>query len=54
MCHPLTHSIVPLYSSGNLVCYEQHETGIEAFPASLEKLFNGGHVGRLLVDIAAE
>ncbi len=37
--------------AGKLKLPEQVEEGIEAFPAALEKMFAGGHVGKLLVKV---
>ena len=34
---------------GNVKLREQVESGIEAFPLALEKMFSGGHIGKLLV-----
>ena len=38
-------------SSGQLVVHEQYEHGIEQFPHALATLLNGGHVGKLLLDL---
>ena len=40
------------WNRGRVVVHEQHEAGIEAFAGAMEKMFTGGHVGRLLVDVA--
>jgi len=37
------------YYRGTIQLQEQVENGIEAFPRALEKLFSGGHCGRLIV-----
>lgn len=37
---------------GKLVMHEQLEEGIGAFAPALVKMFNGGHVGKLLVNVA--
>ena len=39
------------YKRGNLKAPEHVENGIESFGNSLEMLFTGGHVGRLVVDV---
>jgi len=39
------------YYRGNIKVPEQIEDGIESFPFALEKLFSGGHCGRLLVNV---
>lgn len=39
------------YYRGNIRCPTHVERGVEAFGDSLEKLFAGGHVGRLVVDV---
>ncbi len=39
------------YYRGNIVCPEHTEEGIESFASSLEKLFSGGHIGRLIVNV---
>lgn len=39
------------YYRGNLRCPSHVETGIASFGGSLEKLFAGGHCGRLVVDV---
>lgn len=39
------------YYRSNIKAYEHWEEGIERFPMALEMLFNGGHVGRLLIDV---
>mmetsp|Transcript_28609 Transcript_28609/g.57596 ORF Transcript_28609/g.57596 Transcript_28609/m.57596 type:complete len:358 (-) Transcript_28609:190-1263(-) len=39
------------WNLGRIVIHEQIEVGIETFPAAMEKMFTGGHVGRLLVDL---
>jgi len=41
------------YSRGNITCPEHIEDGIESFGNSLEKLFGGGHCGRLIVNVAS-
>ncbi len=41
------------YLRGQLALQEQVDVGIEAFPGALEKLFTGGHVGKMLVDVSA-
>ena len=38
-------------SSGQLVVHEQYEHGIEQFPHALATLLNGGHVGKLLLEL---
>ena len=40
------------YYRGNIACPEHVEDGIESFGGSLEKLFSGGHIGRLIVNVA--
>ena len=40
------------YYRGNIVCPEHVEDGIESFGGCLEKLFAGGHIGRLIVNVA--
>jgi len=37
---------------GNIVCPSHVENGIDSFGESLEKLFAGGHCGRLVVDVS--
>ena len=37
---------------GKVVVHEQVETGLDSFPAALEKMFSGGHCGKMLVDLA--
>merc|ERR1719253_1369749 len=39
------------YYRGNIRCPTHVERGVEACGDSLEKLFAGGHVGRLVVDV---
>ena len=39
------------WARGRVVVHEQVETGIESFAPAMEKMFNGGHIGRLLVKI---
>jgi NADPH-dependent curcumin reductase CurA len=39
------------YKRGNLKAHEHVENGIESFGNSLEMLFTGGHMGRLVVDV---
>jgi len=42
------------YTRGNLKSFEHVEKGIECFGPSLEKLLNGKHMGRLLVDVTGD
>ena len=42
------------YMRGHVHLVEQIEEGIESFPLALEKMFSGGHVGKLLVKVADE
>jgi NADPH-dependent curcumin reductase CurA len=39
------------YYRGNIFCPEHVENGIGSFGSCLEKLFAGGHVGRLVIDL---
>jgi NADPH-dependent curcumin reductase CurA len=39
------------YYRGNITCPQHVENGIESFGKSLEKLFSGGHCGRLIVNV---
>jgi len=39
---------------GYVVMHEQVEKGIKSFPSALEKMFTGGHVGKLLVDVSGD
>mmetsp|Transcript_24836 Transcript_24836/g.57461 ORF Transcript_24836/g.57461 Transcript_24836/m.57461 type:complete len:295 (+) Transcript_24836:3-887(+) len=47
-------SILWHWNRGNLTCHEHWESGIEEFPNSMEKMFSGGHIGRLLVKVGSE
>jgi len=40
------------YMTGKVELVEQVEEGVESFPQALEKMFTGGHIGKLLVKIA--
>lgn len=42
------------YYRGNIVCPSHVEKGINTFGDSLEKLFAGGHYGRLIVDVCSD
>ena len=42
-----------MYMVGKVKMIEHYETGIEAFPFALNKLFTGGHIGKMLVDVKA-
>ena len=39
---------------GKVVVHEQVEAGLDSFPAALEKMFSGGHCGKMLVDLSAK
>ena len=39
---------------GKVVIHEQVEAGLDSFPAALEKMFSGGHCGKMLVDLSAK
>lgn len=40
-----------MYWRGTVAQHEQIEDGLDAFPAALQKLFSGGHCGKLLVKL---
>lgn len=42
------------YLRGKIELVEQIEDGVESFPNALEKMFSGGHIGKLLVKVAEE
>ena len=42
------------YMRGKIELIEQKEKGVESFPRALEAMFSGGHVGKLLVQVAEE
>ena len=37
---------------GKVVVHEQVEAGLDSFPKALEKMFSGGHCGKMLVDLS--
>lgn len=41
-----------MYWRGTVAVHEHVETGLDAFPAALEKMFAGGHCGKMLVDLS--
>lgn len=43
-----------LYMRGKVQMTEHVEKGIRSFPFALHKMFTGGHIGKLLVDVAGE
>lgn len=42
------------YMRGKISLMEQVEDGVESFPQALEKMFGGGHIGKLLVKVSEE
>ena len=44
--------ILWLMLRGKIFMTEQLEAGIEAFAPAMIKMFTGGHIGKLLVDVA--
>jgi len=40
------------WSRGHVVSHEQVEKGIEQFAPAMEKMFTGGHMGKLLVEVS--
>ena len=40
------------YVTGKVDLVEHIEEGIESFPLALEKMFNGGHIGKMLVKVS--
>ena len=56
--HPAGHVLgsaqVRIESGGKVVVHEQVEAGLDSFPAALEKMFSGGHCGKMLVDLSAK
>ena len=42
-----------IYWRGTVAVHEHVETGLDSFPAALEKMFAGGHCGKMLVDLSA-
>jgi len=43
-----------LYMRGKITTIEHVEDGLENFPGALQKLFNGGHIGKMLVNVNAD
>jgi NADPH-dependent curcumin reductase CurA len=46
-----TNNLLKYYQEGKLKMPAHYENGIESFPRALEIMFNGGHIGKLLVKI---
>ena len=44
-----TNNLLKYYQEGKLKMPAHYENGIESFPRALEIMFNGGHIGKLLV-----
>lgn len=42
-----------LFLEGKIVNHEQVEQGLENYPAAMEKMFDGGHMGKLLCQVGA-
>jgi len=42
-----------MYMTGKVRMTEHFEKGIESFPFALNKLFTGGHIGKMMVDVKA-
>jgi NADPH-dependent curcumin reductase CurA len=42
------------YYRGNLKPYEHIEVGLDSFGKSMEIMFSGGHIGRLVVDVTGD
>lgn len=40
-----------LYMRGKVAMKEQIENGIQSFPIAMQKMFGGGHIGKLLVNV---
>lgn len=47
-------SLLWAWFRNRVVVHEQVEVGIKAFPLAMEKMFTGGHMGRLLVDLRSD
>ncbi len=43
-----------MYITGRVKMTEHFEQGIESFPYAIQKLFSGGHIGKMLVDVKAK
>ena len=43
------NELTKLYNNGDIIVPTHYEEGIEAFPKSIQMLFNGGHKGKLMV-----
>jgi len=43
--------MLPMGWRGKLKMHEHWETGLERFPSAIELMYNGGHVGKLLVKV---
>ncbi len=43
-----------LYMRGKVKMTEHVELGIASYPKALHKLFSGGHIGKLLVQVKSE